>query len=180
MQTYIALLRGINVSGHNKIKMVDLKLLFIDLGFSDIVTYIQSGNVIFKSLNKDCSQIEHDIVEAIKKHYDYSIKVMILTKKELEIIFKSSPFSGKTNLDNKKIGVTFLKNNPVNDHISKVEELASPDEIVIFNKNTIYMYCSNGFGKTKLTNNTIERKLNTDATSRNWNTVSKLVNLCNL
>lgn len=175
MNIYIALLRGINVSGKNKIKMVALKQLFLDLGFFKVTTYIQSGNVLFSSEELQISKIEETIINELKIKFNYSVNVLVLKKLELESIFNSNPFINNTTLDLKKIGVTFLKEKPTKESITKVKALATKDELVIFNNKTIYLNCPKGFGRTKLTNNTIENKLKTIATTRNWNTITKLV-----
>src|SRR4030065_1129026 len=95
MLTYIALLRGINVSGHHKIKMTELKQLFLDLGYHDVATYIQSGNVIFKSNIKELILIENTIISAISKYFGPAIEVLILTKNDLITIFNANPFLAK-------------------------------------------------------------------------------------
>lgn len=179
MQTYIALLRGINVAGHNKIKMAALKQLFIDLGFSEIVTYIQSGNVVFHSKEINTSTIEKAIINAIEKEFGYAIKVLVLKKLEIDAALKFNPFNPETDYDFKKIGVTFLEKNPTEEGISKVRDLAAAEEQVMFKEKMVYLYCPNGFGRTKLSNNNIETKLKVSATSRNWNTITKLVKLSN-
>lgn len=179
MNIFIALLRGINVSGKNKIKMVELKQLFSDIGFSEITTYIQSGNVIFSSEELNTSKLENKLVTEIRNKFGHSIKVLVLKKKELETAFKSNPFINKTDFDFKKTCATFLDKIPTEEGIEKVKLLAAKDELLIFKNKTIYLYCPNGFGRTKLSNNNIENKLKVSATSRNWNTITKLVELSN-
>lgn len=179
MNVYIALLRGINVSGHNKIKMVDLQQLFKNEGFKNVITYIQSGNVIFSSEGIDISKMGKTITNAIKKQFSYKIYVLVLKKNELEKVFNSNPFFEIDALDFKKIAVTFLENIPTKEGIARVEALATFEEKLTFTDKTIYLYCPNGFGRTKLSNNNIEAKLKTIATTRNWNTITKLIELSN-
>lgn len=179
MNNYIALLRGINVSGKNKIKMVELKQLFLNMGLTEVVTYIQSGNVIFSAEETKTSIIEQLIIDQIKKHLNYSIHVLVLKKVELETVFKSNPFIENTSIDIKKLCTTFLKTTPTEEGILKVKSLAAEDELLVFKDKTAYLYCPNGFGRTKLSNNNIENKLNTTATTRNWNTITKLIALSN-
>lgn len=179
MNTYIALLRGVNVSGKNKIKMVELKQLFINLGFCNVVTYIQSGNVIFSSEETNNSKIEKQLITAIKTNFGHSIKILVLKKNELAMAFKSNPFLNKSYIDFKKMCATFLDNIPNKEGKAKVFALANSEEEVIFKENIIYLYCPKGFGSSKLSNNNIEAKLKVSATSRNWNTVTKLVELSN-
>ncbi len=181
MKTYITLLRGINVSGKNLIKMAELKQLFATIGFKNAITYIQSGNVIFTSIEKNTSKIETKITKAIKTKFSYDIKVLVITKKELEITFNSNPYTKINDVDVTKLCVTFLRNNPTLENVPQIEKLISNanDEFKI-TKKSIYLYCPTGFAKTKLTNNLFERKLKTDATTRNWRTITKLVELSNL
>lgn len=180
MKTYIALLRGINVSGHNKVKMADLKQLFINLNFDNITTYIQSGNVIFSSSENEISKIEENIKDAIKKKFDYDVKVLVITKQDIEKIFASNPFLENQDPDITKMCVTFLSDLPTSENMLKLEKHTSnyTDEYKI-NEKHIFLHCPSGFAKTKLTNNLIERKLKLDATSRNWKTITKLVELSN-
>ena len=179
MNTYIALLRGINVSGHNKIKMVDLQKLFIHMGHSNVLTYIQSGNVIFSSEEINISTLEQTIIHEIEKQFNYVIKVLVLKKNELEKIFNFNAFADIHELDFKKVGVTILQEKPTEEGIEKVQSLADDDEKLLFKEKTLYLYCPSGFGRTKLSNNNIEAKLKMAATSRNWNTITKLVELSN-
>ena len=181
MTTYIALIRGINVSGKNKIKMDELKTLFINLGYHDVLTYIQSGNVIFKSSVKESILIEDTIVAAISEQFGYAVKVLVLTKNKLDEIYKSNPFLAKNlTLDISKLHVTLLSKKPNligMPHLKII--VADIDDEFEQIENTIYLYCPNGYGKTKLNNNLFEKKLNTDATTRNWKTITKLVELSN-
>ena len=181
MLTYIALLRGINVSGRNKIKMTELKQLFLDLGYHDVSTYIQSGNVIFKSNIKEPILIEDTIISAISRHFGYEIKVLILTKDELTTIFNANPFLVKNpTMDISKLHVTILNKKPDLAEIPPIDILVATnnDEFQLV-ENTIYLYCPNGYGNTKLNNNLFEKKLMATATTRNWKTISKLVELSN-
>lgn len=181
MQVYIALLRGINVSGHNKIRMTDLKELFLKVGFSDASTYIQSGNVVFKSALKDTASMEDTITKAIKESLGYSVKVLVITKNELNFIYESNPFLVENkSADTSKLGVTLLKDKPNEEGIKLLNSvvISNSDEFKMIEK-IVYLCVPNGFGITKLTNNLFENKLKTDATSRNWRTITKLIELTN-
>lgn len=180
MKTYIALLRGINVSGKNILKMVDLKQLFVDLEFHNVLTYIQSGNVIFESEQKDISKIESQIFEGIKQVFGYSVKVLVITKEQLKTVYTSNPFLLRETIDITKLYVTFLKENYYSEGIKNLEELvsANEEEFKII-ANSAYLYLPNGAGRAKLTNNLFEKKLSTSATTRNWKTITKLIELSN-
>lgn len=180
MKTYIALLRGINVSGKNLIKMAELKQLFATIGFENAITYIQSGNVIFTSKENNTSKIETKITKAIKTKFGYDIKVLVITKNELEITFNANPYTIISDVNITKLCVTFLRNTPTLENIPQIEKLvADTKDTSKITKKSIYLHCPTGFAKTKLTNNLFERKLKTDATTRNWRTITKLVELSN-
>jgi uncharacterized protein (DUF1697 family) len=179
MQTYIALLRGINVSGHNKIKMADLRQLFNDLGYKNAITYIQTGNIIFHSEKNKNLEIAEKIRLAIEVKFGHSIKVIVLTKNELNTIFNSNPFI-KTNADISKLYVTILNDKPKKVDVVQLSDLMTQNNetFKIIDK-AIYLHFPNGYGNTKLNNNLFEKKLKTAATSRNWKTFTKLIELSN-
>lgn len=179
MNTFIALLRGINVSGHNSIKMADLKQLLLNANLKNVVTYIQSGNVVFNSRETSEDFFETLISKKIKEAYGYDVKVLVISKEYLNIVFNNNQLLKDSLLDFKKSCVTFLEKEPTEEGKEKIYELASKDELLIFNDKIAYIYCPNGFGRTKLSNNNFEKKLKISATSRNWNTITKLVELSN-
>ncbi len=177
MNTYIALLRGINVSGHKMIKMDDLKLVLGELNFTGLKTYIQSGNILFDSENKEPADLAADIAGKIFQRYGFEVPVVIRTMAELEYIRKSNPFRNKGNEDTDKMHVTFLSEKPDTVRENQImEHRFLPDEFVIMGKE-VYLYCPDGYGRTKLTNQFFESRLKVVATTRNWKTVEKLVTL---
>ena len=172
--TYISLLRGINVSGQKKIIMKDLKALYASLGFENVVTYIQSGNVIFKSNQSEDVLIEL-IEKAIANKYGFDVPVQIRSASEFEQIVKSSPF---TELDlveeGTRVMVTFLASPPSTESVAKLMTYVKEPERLIIVRREVYLHCPNGYGKTKLSNVFIENKLKVKATTRNWKSVTKL------
>ena len=180
MTTFIALLRGTNVGGYNKIKMAALKQLFVEIGYNDVVTYIQSGNVVFKSNKTSISEIETQIKSAINNHFNYTINVLVISKNELELIFQSNPFLKTKIIDIKALYAILLKNSFTNDKINLLEPYLTNNEKINIVGNCVYIKYPKGAGNSKLTINIIEKKLKTNATSRNWNTITKLVELSNL
>jgi uncharacterized protein (DUF1697 family) len=178
MQTFISILRGINVSGQKKILMADLKVLYENLKFKDVRTYIQSGNVIFKS-NEPLSDIEFEkkIEDQIFKKYDFHVPVIIRSEDEIRKIIAANPFLKEKNIDPKKLHVTFLSNIPDKENVESIEKMDfSPDKFMISGKE-VYLYVPNGYGETKISNTFFEKKLKVKATTRNWNTVNKLSEL---
>ena len=178
METFISILRGINVSGQKKILMADLKALYENLGFSNVVTYIQSGNVIFKA---DTSASDQDLVQRIEKailtQYAFEVPVIVRRIEEMETLLQTNPFLADQNLDRDKLHVTFLAQTPEE---ARLESLAgvsySPDQFTIIGKN-VFLYCPVSYGNTKFSNQFFETKLKVTATTRNWKTVNQLVEL---
>jgi len=170
MTRYIVLLRGINVSGKNKLPMQDLRELLIELGYQNVQTYIQSGNVLLDSEKKK-SIIEDEIKEAIQHRFGYDVPVIARTMEGLKRAITDNPYP----IDNEKVvALVFLSDAP---KITEIEiNKAEDDEFMILN-DVVYLYCPNGFGRSKLTINAFERKLNVTATSRNWRTTNKLLEL---
>jgi len=175
METYIALLRGINVSGQKMIKMVDLIKALEELKFSKIRTYIQSGNIIFQCDKTDPSQLAVKIAGKISDHFRFEVPVVIRTLSELEQVSENNPFLVKRTEDVDKLHVTFLSKEPDLVDLRKAEENSFlPDEFIISGKE-VYLFCPDGYGRTKLTNTFFENKLKSTATTRNWKTIRQLL-----
>lgn len=174
---HLALLRGINVSGHNIIKMDALKKLLEDIQFQNVETYIQSGNVFLETTEENPNSIGFAIKQEIYKQLGFDVPAIVISKSDLEKCLTNNPFFKEKNVDTKKLYVAFiskeLNNNALND--LKISQF-KPDEAYI-DGNRIYMKLETGAAKTKLTQKYIEKKLNVTATSRNWNTVNKLLEM---
>lgn len=170
MSTYIILLRGINVSGKNKLPMAELRELLNDLEFKNVQTYIQSGNIILSS-NKDKNEISELIKNGIKTQFGYDVPVIIRTIEEWKTVIKNNPFP----IDNPKIlGFVFLDQTP---KTTTLDVKGMKDDKYEISNDMVYIHCPSGFGKTKLTNNLFEQKLKITATTRNFKTVMKLLEL---
>jgi uncharacterized protein (DUF1697 family) len=178
METYISILRGINVSGHKKILMADLKTLYTSIDLVEPQTYIQSGNVIFKINKKEsCKQLAEKIEKAIAEKYNFQVPVLVLSVQELQAILDSNPFLIRAGIDIEKLHITFLEETPNKNAIEKLElSKFLPDECFIHNKQ-IYLYCPGGYGNTKLSNTFFESKLKVKATTRNLKTANTLLKL---
>lgn len=176
MKTYIALLRGINVSGHKMIKMEKLCEVLKELEFEKISTYIQSGNILFKSKIEDEKKLEKMISDLIYKHFGFDVPVIVVTPEDLKTTIKNNPFA-KENIALPQPYVAFLSTVPA---IWDLEVLKATnfqkDRFVVLEKN-MYLHYADGAGSTKLSNAVIEKKLKLTATARNWKTVLKLVEL---
>ena len=177
MKTYLALLRGINVSGHNMIKMDALKKMLENMGFQNVETYIQSGNVFVDSEEENAASVGFKIKQEISKEFGYDVPVVMVSKGDLELCFKNNPFLKQKDVDTKKLYVAFISKELSSSAINELKiSQFKPDEAVI-DGNRIFIKYDIGAGKTRLDQKYIEKKLNVTATIRNWNTVTKLLEM---
>lgn len=174
MENKIGILRGINVGGKRKVLMEDLRNLCENLGLEKVQSYIQSGNLIFNSATQN-SELENILEKAIFSQFGFKIPVIVRDQKELEASIESNPFEKS---DINKLHLTLLKEISAQESIQAIEDFNSePDKFVIQEKD-IYIVCENKYHKSKLSNNFFEKKLQVVATTRNWKTLTKLVELC--
>lgn len=173
---YIALLRGINVSGQKKIKMADLRTYLGDAGLQDVKTYIQSGNIVFKSENADKTELAQKISDEIKEAYGFHVPVLVLTADYLQSVIEQNTYF-KAGKDISKLYVIFLSEHPSQEKIATLEAVDySPEEFTLHDTHLDF-YFPNGYGRSKLNNNFFERKLKVSATTRNWKTINKLLDM---
>jgi uncharacterized protein (DUF1697 family) len=170
MNKYIVLLRGINVSGKNKLPMQELRDLLNELGYQNVQTYIQSGNIILETVEKK-TEIIQKIKKGIADTFGYNVPVIVKTVNEWEKAIAKYPFS----IENPKIVAFVFLNQSTTETVIEIKGIQD-DEYQIEN-DLVYIYCPNGFGRSKLTINVFEKKLNVIATSRNYNTTKKLLEL---
>jgi uncharacterized protein (DUF1697 family) len=172
MKTHVALLRGVNVSGHNKVGMKELRARLLGLGFQDIATYIQSGNVVFKT--SAASDVAPLIERDLRQGFGVSVTVLLRTKEQLRRVSTQNPFL-RRGIDPASLHVTFLAETPKPARVRELTaKVSGPDELVVRGRE-VYLRCPNGYGRTKLTNTFLERQLGSPATTRNWRTVLQLV-----
>jgi uncharacterized protein (DUF1697 family) len=174
MNTYIALLRGINVGGHRKVPMADLRQLLTNAGLENVQTYIQSGNVIFQSSDLNAEDIKENIQKAIAALFGFDVPVLIKTRVDLKTIFDNCPFpeDRKTNSY-----FTMLSTKPKDELVKLASKKTYPDEEYIILNDCIYFYAEKGYGRAKFNLKLFERKLNVIATARNYKTMLKLLSL---
>ncbi len=174
MQTYIALLRGINVGGQKKVPMAELRDLLIKSGFECVKTYIQSGNVIFQSSEENIQKLENEIRSAILNHFGFEVPVLVKTPTDFQNILNNCPFP-----DEQKVSSYFvlLFSKPNGETVEEVKSMSYPNETFVVADACVYLHCEAGYGKAKLNNNVFERKLKTTATARNYKTMVKLLAL---
>jgi len=177
MKTYISILRGINVSGQKLIKMDVLRKMVENLGFEKVKTYVQSGNVVFKAEETSFKEMEEKISAQIEKDFGFQVPVIVLDAEKLKQIIESNPFLKDTEKEVNFMHVTFLSNKPNEFDKKSIEDKKQEKEEIRFTDHAVYLYCPNGYGKTKITNNFIETKLKVLATTRNWKTTNELLRI---
>ena len=175
MPIYIAMLRGINVSGHKTIKMDELRASFLALGMRGVKTYVQSGNVIFAAARSSPAGLTKQIAGRIRQDFGFVVPVILRTQTELQNVIQSNPFAKMKSIDPAKLHVTFLSEPVPKDALKKLEALARAPDQVRLGGREIYLYCPDGYGRTKLSNTALERVLSVGATTRNWKTVNNLL-----
>jgi len=178
MPTYVAMLRGINVGAGKIVKMERLRALFEALGFGGVRTYVQSGNVIFESEQKSAAELSRKIEEKIQRDFGFTVPVLVKTSKEMAQIVSDNPLVKEKGIDHFKLHVTFLSDAPPKTAVKVLKPLATGRERVRILNREIYLYCPDGYGNTKLSNNAVEKKLSVVATTRNWRTVNTLLEMC--
>jgi uncharacterized protein (DUF1697 family) len=175
MTSYVALLRGINVGGKNKVPMAKLKAVFAGLGHEDVATYIQSGNVVFTSSVKP-EQAAGDITAAVKQEFGLQVPVVIRTRAELARVVKSNPYLRRAK-DESMLHVMLLADKPTAAATAQLDPgRSTPDECTVKGRE-IFMLLPNGMGRSKLTIDYFEKRLDTIGTARNWRTVNHLLDL---
>lgn len=174
--TFAALLRGVNVGGRNKLPMAELRALFTALGRADVVTYIQSGNVVFRGATRDDRETATRIESRIAERFGLAVAVLLRTRAELEAIAGGNPFLAEQ-ADFSKLHVVFLRDEPAPDALARLDPGRSPGDELAVARREVYLHLPAGSARTKLTLDWIERTLGVDATARNWNTLLRLLEL---
>ena len=174
MNSYIVLLKGINVGGHKKLPMADLRALLEKEGFKHVKSYIQSGNVVLQSKESNKLNLEEQISKAIQSHFGFEVSVLVKTRQELLHIFFNSPFTEEKKKTSYFMMLHDLPNPELVNEASKKVYEGEEYQII---EDCIYYYNEKGLGKAKFNVNFFERKLNTFATARNYNTMLKLLSL---
>ncbi|MDB4614076.1 DUF1697 domain-containing protein [bacterium] len=173
MPKQVAVLRGINVAGRNTIKMVELRKLLADAGFKNVSTYIQSGNILFENRRSGTANATA-IRKLIADEYGYDVPTLVVAASTLTKIATGSPFSSD---HFQHLHVTLLDSKPKTALVKAIAGLEFGDDEFKIVGDVVYVYCPNGYGRTKLNNQFFESKLKTQATTRNWKTLNKLIEL---
>src|SRR6266849_806052 len=172
--TYVALLRGINLSGHKIVKMVQLRKTLEELGFDDVKTYIQSGNVVFKAPTQTPENLAKRIEEKVLRHFGFPVTVVVKTAGEIGEVIRNNPLLKGKGIDRSKLHVTFWSCSPDTGALKTLDAVpAAPDQFRCCGR-AVYLHCPNGYHASQLTNNVLEKMLKVGATTRNWKTANKL------
>jgi uncharacterized protein (DUF1697 family) len=173
---YVALLRGINLGGKNKLPMKELAKFFAEAGCSNVGTYIQSGNVIFSATTRLAAQLPDLIVRQIATRFGHRPPIILRTAKQLADVISSNPFL-QVGAPEETLHVLFLADSPGAREIANLDPNRSPSDTFIVSGQEIYLRLPNGVAKSKLTNDYFDRILGTKSTGRNWRTVNELFEL---
>lgn len=175
MPAIICLLRGVNLGGHNKIKMDDLRALCTSLRCRNPQTYVQSGNVVFDSSENDLPKLADEVAAAIERKCGFCPAVVLRTVREMRGVVARNPFAARSGIEPAKLLVTFLVQKPSRAAAAALKQRSiSPEELHLVGSE-IYIYFPNGAGRSKLNWSNLDKVLQTTGTARNWNTVTKLL-----
>jgi uncharacterized protein (DUF1697 family) len=177
MPVLISMLRGVNLGPHNRIKMDALRALYESLKLKDSRTYVQSGNVIFRTNEKNHAQLSKTIQAAIEKKLGCSPAVILRTTDEMRKAVAASPFKHRKDLEPGKILVTFLNAQPPDGAQAALEAFKDYPEELHLKGRELYIYFPNGAGKSKLPWSSVEKFLKVNGTARNWNSVTKMLEI---
>jgi uncharacterized protein (DUF1697 family) len=173
----ISMLRGVNVGGNNMIKMDALRALYASLGLRDPQSYIQSGNVVFRTDRKEIAPIAKKIEDAIEDQFGFRPSVALRTTAELREVIAKNPFAKRSGIEPGKLLVSFLMSDPAAADRELVRKMKFDPEEVYLGSRHLYIYFTIGQAKTKLNTKMIEKTLKTTGTGRNWNSVLKLLEM---
>lgn len=173
--TLISMLRGINVGGHNMIKMEALREMYGSLKFADVRSYVQSGNVVFATKEKDLKKIAKRIEDAIEARFACRPDVILRTAEEMRGVIARNPFQGER--EPAKLHVDFLAGAPGKDAVEKIRAIKVGPEELVLDGRELYIYYPNGAGQSKRTGAMLDKALQVRGTARNWNSVRKLLEM---
>ena len=177
MPVIISMLRGVNVVGRNRIKMDALRALYESLGLRDPKTYIQSGNVVFRTRRCDLVALARRIEDAIEREFSFRPALILRTIPELREVVARNPFAARRDIEPSRLLVTFLAGVPAAEACAKVLSLKTEPEELRLSGREMYIYFPNGQGRSKISWVAIEKMLKTSGTGRNWNSVTRLLEM---
>ena len=174
--SFVALLRGINLGPRNRVAMGELRSLFDDLGYANVETYLQSGNVVFRGRAAKAATLEGAIAKRIAADLGVDAKVLVRTGSEMARLVTANPLATK-GVSAEQLHVTFLRSRPKASAVNAIDDAKfAPDRFAVHGRE-VYLRCPNGYGRSKLSNAFFERQFSTIATTRNWKTVTTLAKM---
>jgi uncharacterized protein (DUF1697 family) len=174
---YASVLRAVNVGGARSVKMAELRRVYESLGLRNVESYVQSGNVVFSSDSDDRARVAQEIASAVADTFGLEdVDILIRTRTDLEQLVRDNPFLDQ-GVDPSTLHVTFLAATPSPARLADVDASAYAPDAFAPGPEAVYLHCPNGYGRTKLNNAFFERALGVRATTRNWRTVNKLLDL---
>ena len=174
-QRYVALLRGVNVGGRNKLPMADLRDIFAEAGCAAVQTYIQSGNVVFEATQDLAERVPEIVTLVIRRRFDIETAVIVRSREELRQVADSNPFD--TSGDPRLLHVAFLQDAPGAEAVARLDPDRSPPDAFAVRGRNVYLHYPNGVARSKLTNEYLAAQLQTVSTTRNWRTVLTLLEM---
>ncbi len=177
MAVIISMLRGVNVGGHNKIKMEALRALYESLKLRDAQSYVQSGNVIFRTDERDIARLAKRIEDGIERKFGFRPNVILRTAAEMRDVIARNPFAKRRGIEPSKLLVTFLASDPDAEAREKVRQVKCDPEELRIEGRELYIYFPNGMGRSKLPWAGFGKTLKTPGTGRNWNSVTKMLEM---
>jgi len=175
MGVMISMLRGVNLGPHNRMKMEELRAVYESLKLQDPRTYVQSGNVLFKTKERDEAKLGARIQDGIEKKFGFRPEVILRTAEELKKAVAKNPFSARKNIDPSKLLVSFLTAAPRSDACEKLRALDTAPEELWIDGREIFIYYPNGLARPKFQWTKADKILNVVGTGRNWNSVTKML-----
>lgn len=176
----VSMLRGVNLGPHRRIKMDALRNLYESLGFKDPQTYVQSGNVLFKTSERSVASLVRRIEAGIEQAFGFHADVILRTATEMQSVIARNPFGSRSGIEPGKLLVTFLSGDPTPEARAKLAEIKCDPEELRIDGRELYVYYPNGMGRSKLSPAVIERALRISGTARNWNSVTKMLEMAEM
>jgi uncharacterized protein (DUF1697 family) len=177
MAVIVSMLRGVNVGGHNKIKMDALRALYESLGLRNVESFIQSGNVLFRTKERDLPALAKRIQNGIERQFGFRPAVILRTCSELRDVIRRNPFAKRRGIEPNRLLVTFLASDPGAEARERLKRMKTEPEELLIEGREVFIYFPNGMARPKLSWPTIEKMLGTSGTGRNWNSVAKLLEI---
>jgi uncharacterized protein (DUF1697 family) len=175
MAVVIAMLRGVNLAGYQKLRMEALRTLCTGLGLRDVQTYIQSGNVVFREEIGDHGALAGKLEDGIQRKFGFRPDVIVRTTSELRKVISNNPFAGRPEVAPNRLLVVFLASAPARQAREQILSMPCEPEEMHFKGRELYVFYPHGMARPKIPMTRIEKLLKTSSTGRNWNTVNKLL-----